>query len=144
MKRFVLCTLVSVFICSAMPPKNSGTMEIEITGIDNDKGSIKLAMFNSESGYPRDGKQAFRTHKAGIKDKKVLIVFHDVPYGKYAIAFLHDENDNDKMDFHFYGAPKEQYGASNDAQGIMGPPSFEDAAFDFNKNNTRIVMKARN
>jgi uncharacterized protein (DUF2141 family) len=119
-------------------------MQIEITGLKNSKGSIKLSMFNTASGYPRDANKAFKVIKSEIKDKAVLIIFQNIPYGKYAIAFLHDENDNDKMDFNFLGMPKEGYGASNNATGFMGPPSFDDAAFDFNKSNTKVIMKVRN
>ena len=144
MKKYIFIAITCLFICSAASLKNSGDMQIEISGLKNNSGNIKLSMFNSESGYPEDGGRAFKIAKAEIKDKKAIIVFRDIPYGKYAIAFFHDENDNDKIDFHFFGMPKEAYGASNDAKGFMGPPSFEDAAFSFDQNNTRVIMKARN
>jgi len=33
------------------------------------------------------------------------------------------------MDNNFFGVPKEQYGFSNNARALFGPPDFENAAF---------------
>jgi uncharacterized protein (DUF2141 family) len=144
MKRYITYVTLCILICSAAPLKNSADMKIEITGLKNDIGSIKLSMFNSASGFPRDGNKAFKIAKAEIRDKRAFIVFPDVPFGRYAIAFLHDENDDNEMNFSFYGTPKEQYGFSNDAHAIMSAPDFEEAAFNFDKDHTKVVMKAKN
>lgn len=69
--------------------------------------------------------------------------FSDLPFGEYAVAVMHDMNDNNKMDFHFYGAPKEGYGASNDASGTFGPPSFEEARFKLENFSKTIVIKLK-
>jgi uncharacterized protein (DUF2141 family) len=39
-----------------------------------------------------------------------------------------DVNGNAKLDKNIIGLPTERYGFSNDAQGRMGPPSFDAAA----------------
>ncbi|MNC95537.1 hypothetical protein D3C83_126870 [compost metagenome] len=49
--------------------------------------------------------------------------------GSYAIAVLHDENENFKMDTSIIGIPKEGYGVSNNVKGRFGPPKFADARF---------------
>jgi uncharacterized protein (DUF2141 family) len=36
------------------------------------------------------------------------------------------------MDNNFFGIPKEQYGFSNNARALFGPPNFEDASFVLN------------
>ena len=41
-----------------------------------------------------------------------------------------------------FGIPKEQYGFSNDASALLGPPSFQNASFDLVDNKTvNIKMK---
>ena len=52
-----------------------------------------------------------------------------MPPGTYAIAVLHDENDNGKMDYRLLRLPKEPYGFSNGVVPRLGPPKFEAAAF---------------
>jgi len=50
--------------------------------------------------------------------------------GTYAIALLHDENENDRIDRLLGLVPREGFGFSRDARVSFGPPHFEDAAFD--------------
>jgi uncharacterized protein (DUF2141 family) len=45
------------------------------------------------------------------------------------VGIFHDVNLNNKMDNSFLGLPKEQYGFSNNARALVGPPSFGEAAF---------------
>jgi uncharacterized protein (DUF2141 family) len=54
-----------------------------------------------------------------------------MPAGTYAVACLHDENKNGKLDTGLFGIPKEGTVASNHAKGFMGPPSFDKAKFSF-------------
>jgi uncharacterized protein (DUF2141 family) len=65
-----------------------------------------------------------------------MVIFKDIPKGEYAVSFVHDENDNKKMDTNFIGIPKEDFGCSNNATGVMGPPKYEDAKFQLTKNKT--------
>jgi uncharacterized protein (DUF2141 family) len=122
----------------------SGNVHVEIKDLKNDKGSIKLTLFNSLDGFPQDAQKAFRTASVTIKDRKAIVDFENLPYGDYAIALLHDENNNNKMDFHFYGMPKEGYGASNDAKGMFGPPKFDDAKFKLEGPDKTIVIHVKN
>ena len=60
-----------------------------------------------------------------------LCVFNKVHPGTYALSAFHDQNSNGKLDTNFLGMPIEDYCASNNARGVLGPPSFEDAKFSF-------------
>ena len=57
----------------------------------------------------------------------------DVTSGIYAIGLYIDANKNKKLDTNFLGIPKEQFGFSNDARGVLGPPDFESASFELIK-----------
>ena len=62
--------------------------------------------------------------------RSVTLEFEGVRPGRYAIALLHDENGNGKADRALSLMPREGYGFSRDAPVRMGPPSFEQAAFE--------------
>jgi uncharacterized protein (DUF2141 family) len=52
---------------------------------------------------------------------------------------LDDENENLDMDTSF-GFPKEGYGFSNDGKVRMGPPDFEECAFEIDKPLVQITI----
>ena len=60
-----------------------------------------------------------------------ICIFRGIPAGTYGASAFHDKNGNGKLDTNFMGVPVEDYCASNDARGFMGPPSFEDAKFTY-------------
>lgn len=54
--------------------------------------------------------------------------FDHVPPGTWAIALIHDENGNGRLDT-MMGIPKEGFGFSRNPAIRFGPPAFADAAF---------------
>ena len=66
---------------------------------------------------------------------KVVVVEH----GTYGIKIYIDKNNNNKFDFNIIGIPKEQFGFSNDAISLLGPPSFKNASFDVVDNKTIYI-----
>jgi len=64
--------------------------------------------------------------------------FSDIPYGEYAAAVLHDENENGRMDLNWMMIPEEGFGASNIVKKRTMPPAFNDAKFIFHSEE-RIV-----
>jgi len=78
-----------------------------------------------------------------IEQKRVSVTFSDLRPGVYAVAVLHDENENSKMDFNLLGMPLEGYGFSNDASALFGPPSFKDAAFTLKARPSAVSIKTR-
>lgn len=60
----------------------------------------------------------------------VKISFPGVAPGRYAIALLHDANNNGKADRSLFMIPTEGFGFSRDAKVRLGPPAFEAAAFE--------------
>ncbi len=62
-----------------------------------------------------------------------------VEQGTYGIKIYIDKNNNNKFDFNIIGIPKEQFGFSNDAISLLGPPSFKNASFDVVDNKTIYI-----
>ena len=66
------------------------------------------------------------------------MVFSNLGSGRYAAVALHDENGNGKLDKNFLGVPAEPYGFSNNVQGFLSPPSFDEAAMVVGDGNKAI------
>jgi len=118
----------------------SGNLVINIIGLENNKGSVRLALANSQQNY--EGGKPFKGLENKITNKKVTFVIKNIPFGEYAAKFYHDENSNKELDKNFFGMPTEEYGFSNNAHGSFGPASYSDAKFLFNKTNKEITIEA--
>ena len=142
---FIIIQLSSVFFSSVVYSQDNltGNLTIDIRNIKNNKGLVKLSLYNSKEGFPTDPEKAIRKVALPIKDNLATVTFEKLPHGEYAVSLLHDENDNNKMDFHFYGMPKEGYGASNDAKVVFGPPDYKDAVFNLGSVEKTIAIKVK-
>ncbi|HEX2733963.1 MAG TPA: DUF2141 domain-containing protein [Polyangiaceae bacterium] len=104
------------------------TLTVNVSELRNSKGNVAVALFDSPSAFP-DQQRALVGKLAKIDGRTASLKFVGLKPGTYAVAVLHDENRNDKMDFNLLGMPLEGYGFSNDAQVMFAPPSFDEAAF---------------
>lgn len=105
------------------------TLEIHVTGLRSTKGKVLLSLFSGPEGFPSKGEKALVAILEITPEKEARHRFVGVKPGVYAAVFLHDENDNGKLDTGAFGIPKEGFGTSNDPRVRMGPPRFKDAAF---------------
>lgn len=114
------------------------TITIKVENIANNDGSILLAFYDNEEDFL---KKAIIKRKLEIKDGFAEVKVNNLNYGEYAIAVIHDENDNGKLDFHFYGPPSEKTGTSNNVKTLILPPSWDDAKFQLNTTNKTIIIQ---
>jgi uncharacterized protein (DUF2141 family) len=121
--------------------ENTGIIIIELEKINNQNGSIQISIYDGEDGFPDDYKKAFFYKTYPITPDLKKIVIENIPYGTYALAVLHDENDNFKLDTNFLGIPKEGYGFSNNVKGMFGPPSFNRAKFEMKEKESYHLIK---
>src|SRR5574341_57520 len=88
-----------------------GTLILKITGLQSQKGQVKIAVFNSSETWLGDHPAYNAT--IAVDGQAVTWRLNDIPYGDYGIAVFHDENKNGKMDKNLLGIPLEPYGFSN-------------------------------
>ncbi|RNC86915.1 MAG: DUF2141 domain-containing protein [Winogradskyella sp.] len=130
----ILRILIKLVVQASLVVFQSGTMHtvtVNITGLDSSDGKLLVGLYDSEEHFLD---KRFKSAIGEISEATGQVVFKDIPDGIYAISFIHDENDNGKMDTNFLGIPKEDYGCSNNAKGFMGPPKWEDAKFELKDN----------
>ncbi len=122
--RFSLAVIASMLVGV---PAQAATFMIYVKGVQNTKGNILLSVFNNAEAFPKDESRAVYKIKSVAMLNETIITIKNVPPGEYAVAVMHDENANGKMDKKGIGFPKEPFGFSNDAMGTFGPPSFKKA-----------------
>ena len=139
--KYLAIMITFLLALSTMQPAEeveTVTITVMIDGIRNTNGSIGVALFDEDSAFPDD--EGLKREMISINSTGgVEVTFEDVPVGDYAVAVMHDENDNGDMDFNEYGMPLEGFGFSNDAMGEQGPPDFDEAAFTAD-GETEIVV----
>jgi uncharacterized protein (DUF2141 family) len=126
--------LATVLLIGLPISASADTLTITVNNIKK-AGEIHVAVYDNAEAFEAD-----RGEKGGaapgITEGTIQMVepgsvtyIYELPPGTYAIGIFHDVNLNNKMDNNFFGVPKEQYGFSNNARALFGPPDFEDAAF---------------
>ncbi len=124
-------------------PAAANEVTITVTDVRSNKGVVRACMTTREDIFPKCRKDP-ASHRTVVKaGEKITITFKGVKPGKYAIALLHDENDNGKADRVLGMAPKEGYGFSRDAPVRMAPPEFGDAVFDMGESSKKLTIKMR-
>jgi uncharacterized protein (DUF2141 family) len=127
----------------AAAPASAGDVVITVTDLRNTKGVVRACMTTRADIFPKCIKDP-DSHRVVVTAAETMeIRFTGVKPGKYAIALLHDENNNGKADRAVGMMPKEGYGFSRDAPVRMAPPKFADAVFDHGENQQRLTIKMR-
>jgi len=116
-------------------------IHVKILNIRNSTGTVACALFESPKGFPKEFLQ-FATNIMMIKIRKsqARCDFEDIPPGTYAMAVVHDENMNGKLDTNWMGIPTEGYGFSNNPKVFLGPPSFAAASFRYDGRSIDMTM----
>ncbi|MFH1112689.1 MAG: DUF2141 domain-containing protein [Pseudomonadota bacterium] len=125
--------LLLAFTGMARAEGGTGSITVDLSGFRNDNGRASVVLYNGPEAFPKQADKAQQIVRSSIKDKKAQTVFTNIPFGTYAFVVLHDENGNGKMDYNALGMPQEGYAFSNNAQGVLGPPDYKDAAFKIDK-----------
>jgi uncharacterized protein (DUF2141 family) len=100
-------------------------------------------MTTVESVFPRCAKDPNSYRTVVPAGETVTIRFNNVRPGDYAIALLHDENEDGKANRVLGMAPREGYGFSRDAPVRMAPPEWDDAVFTVGTASQRVTIKMR-
>jgi uncharacterized protein (DUF2141 family) len=112
----------------AASEENSTSVTITVTNLRNARGIVQACLTALPDHFPDCSADPAAHHMSVNARAGLVLEFHEVPPGTYAVALLHDENGNGRID-RLLMVPREGYGFSRDAPVRMGPPSFEQAAF---------------
>jgi uncharacterized protein (DUF2141 family) len=141
--RLGVLTLAGLAAVVPAVPALAGDVVITVTDIRSFKGVVRACMTTRENIFPRCIKDPSAHRTVVPAGGKIEIRFTGVKPGNYAIALLHDENNNGKADRAMGMMPKEGYGFSRDAPVKMAPPKFTDAVFAIGEGVQRVTIKMR-
>jgi len=116
--------------------QQGNTINVVVSGIKDNTGSIRCGLFNSADTFPKDDKRLMGV-EAPIANGQATCTFNNVPApGTYAVAYFKAAPGQTKMNTGFMGMPQDPYGFSRNATIGMGPPSFNSAAYSYAGGNT--------
>lgn len=109
-------------------PVHLGQVSATVTGLRSDHGQVLACLTESKARFPNCERDVSARTLTVPAQGRVELDFGKVPAGTYAIALVHDENGNGKLDKRLV-IPAEGFGFSRNARVSFGPPSFASAAF---------------
>lgn len=118
-------------------------VQVTVTGLRSTEGVVRACMTNDAGHFPKC-QNVSGSHRVVVPaDGSLVIDFDHVAPGRYAIAILHDENENGVVDRVAMMIPKEGFGFSRDAKVRMGPPKFDSAAFEVGATPVKQTIRMR-
>ncbi len=134
---FLTLALALTTILSFAQDEKGITLTVTVENANNENGNMLVSLHSKDTFMKGKGVD---NSEGKIVDGKSTITFQNVKPGEYAIMVLHDENENNTMDFEENGMPKESYGMSNNPRSF-GPPVYGDAKFVVADENMDISIR---
>jgi len=103
------------------------SLDVGIDHVRSAKGMLRVCLTADAENFPScvDDKDAVTRN---VPAATPGLRFTGLPYGNYAVAVIHDENGNSKLDT-FAGIPREGFGFSRNPPIRFGAPRFAAARF---------------
>jgi uncharacterized protein (DUF2141 family) len=124
------------------PALSLGTLDVSVTGLRSSKGNVLICLTANPKYFPDCGKDPKAMKQSVATAHAGAVQFGGIVPGTYALALVHDENGNNKMDIALF-IPKEGFAFSRNPAVVFGPPKFAAAAFAIGagQNVQRVTMK---
>ncbi len=116
-------------------------LSVDVSNLRSHKGMVRVCLTADPANFPAciDDADAITRSVPATQDS---LNFDGLPHGDYAIAVIHDENGNNKLDT-FAGIPREGFGFSRNPPITFGPPRFSAARFTLSSDADRQQVRMR-
>lgn len=131
--------LLFILLFGCWQTESIGTLTVQVKNVQQIQGCIRMAVYNDEHSFPSETR-SFRGAYLPLKPGTKAQLDCELPFGQYAIAVYHDQNNNGKMDKNALGIPTEPYAFSNNVRVKWRAPRFREAAFGFNAVQQEITV----
>jgi len=141
--RPVLRILSAVILAIAFPvlpslSQSTSTVLLEVSSFKNTRGSLNCRLFIKPSDFP-DG-EGILSVRVPIAGPNTSCTFSNVEPGTYAVAVVHDENSDGKLDKNFVGVPSEGYGVSNNKTYALSAPKWDESVFTIMPSESKTLQ----
>lgn len=132
----------AIFILLTLNANAQSQVTLKITNIQSIKGVIYVGFYKPNHDFPNHEADHIKKKVKPLKGVVELVV-NDLEAGAYAIAVLHDINDNDKLEKNFFGFPIEPYGFSKNIHHTFSAPTFEECKFNVTDKPISLSIKLK-
>jgi uncharacterized protein (DUF2141 family) len=124
---------------AAADPGKRGALTVKVLHVKNAAGKVLVWVY--ARGPLQDGTNIVARRVLPASTAGVTAVFDDLPRGPYAVLAVHDENGNGILDMGPAGGPPAEGIGTSRADGLLrGPPTFEEARFDLDRDALEIEV----
>lgn len=125
---------------SALVPSQ---LTVVVNGLRNTQGQVCVTIFANSKGFPHNHDGVLKSKCNQIYDRSSTITFDNLQAGTYAVAVIHDQNQDQILNLNYLGIPTEGFGFSRNPKVRTSAPKFQDAAFFLAGPNTviQVTMK---
>jgi uncharacterized protein (DUF2141 family) len=125
----------------AAPDSQPQPLSMGVQDLRSGKGNLLVCIVRSPAYFPDCSRDPDKRHLT-VPVSSGAIALGEVAPGDYAIAIIHDENGNGKLDT-FAGIPREGVGFSRNPAIRFGAPSFRSAQFPVTGSAVRQEIKIK-
>ncbi|QUT06006.1 DUF2141 domain-containing protein [Sphingobium phenoxybenzoativorans] len=115
-------------LIGAAPADLPQPLTVGVEGLRSPRGLLQICLTRLPDHFPDCTGDPDKRHFSIPAAQAANMALGDLPPGGYAIAIIHDQNSNKKLDT-FMGIPKEGVGFSENPPIRFGAPSFRAARF---------------
>jgi uncharacterized protein (DUF2141 family) len=136
--QVLLLVVVGIFTGVFMTSSDAGavvnnSLTVTIEGLKNQEGQVCLSLFSSAQGFPDESDRAVASRCIRAESIPLSVTFSNLSPGNYAVAVIHDANNDGKLNTGFLGIPKEGIGFSQNPRLRFSAPSFEDTSLSISE-----------
>ncbi len=126
--------LVLATLCTAVAATE---VAVVVEGVKPGEGDVRVGVYTRNEAF--DGEPVVGHTLSGDSPKTELSITGLEP-GLYAVAAYQDQSGSESLERNAFGVPREPFGFSHGARGWMGPPDFDEAAFEVGEESLRITV----
>ena len=126
--RFAAGLCLAATLIGAAPVDQPQPLTLSVDGLRSQRGLLQICLTRLPDHFPDCSDDPDQRHFSVNAGASNAIDLGTLPPGDYAIAIIHDENGNKKLDT-MLGIPREGVGFSRNPPIRFGAPSFRSAEF---------------
>lgn len=134
-------SLVSALLLIGVVPAQADRLEVLVSGIPDDRGVLACSLHGDPAAFPQG--PGLARDRVPPRGGQALCVFQDVAPGRYAVAVMHDADNDGRLGVNLLGMPTEGWGVSGNAAPRLRAPRFDETAFDMGRDALGLQITLR-